>query len=58
MYPCVTCCKSLIQAGIREIITIQPNLEDPKWGEEFKISQIMLDELSIKVTFLDIDLVN
>lgn len=53
MFPCVTCCKSLIQAGIKEIITIKPNLKDPKWGEEFSYSQIMLTELAIKIIFLE-----
>lgn len=52
MYPCVTCCKALIQAGVREVVTMQPDLTHPKWGEEFLYSQMMLREVGIEPTFL------
>lgn len=52
MYPCVDCCKALIQAGVNEIVTVEPNLGDPKWGEEFRYSQMMFYEVGINAIFL------
>lgn len=49
MYPCCTCTKSLIQAGIKTIISIAPDITHEKWGEEFKISKIMLEEARIEM---------
>lgn len=53
MFPCVNCTKAIIQAGIQKIYTKPPNLNDPKWGEEFKVSLEMLDEVGIKVFYVD-----
>jgi len=53
MYPCCTCCKSLIQSGIKTIITVRPNYQNNQWGEEFKVSKIMLEEAKIDTVFLD-----
>jgi dCMP deaminase len=49
MFPCCDCAKALIQAGIKTIITIKPDLETPKWGEQFKISMEMFHEVGIQV---------
>ena len=55
MFPCSDCMKALLQVGVSEIVTIIPNLEDSKWSESFKISQIMLDESNIKVMLFNKD---
>ncbi len=52
MFPCVNCTKSLIQAGIVKIYTLEPNFEDPRWGEEFKVSLEMLKEVGVDVIYL------
>lgn len=49
MYPCCSCTKSLIQAGIKTIITVPPDINHEKWGEEFKISKIMFEEAKINI---------
>ncbi len=51
-YPCVPCAKSIIQSGISELVAYQPDLTDPKWGNDFKTAGIMLAEAGIKVRFL------
>ena len=35
-YPCMDCARALVQAGIVELIAVEPDLADPKWGEDFK----------------------
>jgi dCMP deaminase len=53
MYPCCDCCRALIQSGVKNLITLPPNLKDPKWGEEFKTSKIMMEESGVEITLLD-----
>lgn len=52
LYPCCACCRSLIQAGIKTVVTLPPDFNDPNWGEEFKISKIMFEEAGVEVMFL------
>lgn len=49
MFPCVECCKALIQSGIDTIISGTPDLNNPRWGDDFKISLEMLHEAGIKI---------
>lgn len=51
MFPCSDCMKALIQSGISSLITIEPDLESIRWGESFKLSLLILKELSIKVMY-------
>jgi dCMP deaminase len=53
MFPCATCAKMLIQCGIKELITVKPNFEDPRWGEEFVYSNEMLTEANVTLQFVD-----
>lgn len=52
MFPCMNCTKAIIQAGIKKIYTCRPNFDDLKWGEEFKISLEMLDEVGVELFYL------
>lgn len=49
LFPCNDCAKALIQAGIKTIITLKPDYDAPKWGELFKISMEMFQEVGIQV---------
>ena len=49
MFPCCDCAKALIQSGIKTIISIKPDLESPKWGEHFRISMDMFQEVGVQV---------
>ncbi len=47
--PCNRCARSLIQAGIKEIV-IPARVKIPdRWGEEFDLSMTMLNEADVKV---------
>lgn len=48
-FPCSTCTKLLIQAGIKKVYTIEPNYESDTWGSDAKISEEMLAEVGIEV---------
>jgi dCMP deaminase len=52
-FPCHNCCLNIIQAGIKLLVTIEPdwdNLSD-KWRQSFYASKEMLDELKITIMF-------
>lgn len=52
MFPCAGCCKALIQSGIDTIITEKPDLENPRWGEEFIVSLEMFEEAKVKIMYV------
>lgn len=55
-YPCDQCAGILINAGIHKIYCDhKPDWNDPKWGEIFKRSKIILEEGNIDVIFLNYD---
>lgn len=53
MFPCMNCTKAIIQSGIKKVYTKKPDLEHHRWGEEFKVSLEMLDEVGIEVFYLE-----
>lgn len=53
-FPCSTCTKLLIQAGITKIYTVSPDYSSITWGNDAKISEEMLDEVGIEIIKLDI----
>lgn len=48
-FPCSSCTKLLIQAGIRKIYSLSPDYDNPIWGNDAKISEEMLAEVGIDV---------
>ncbi|TPL38882.1 dCMP deaminase family protein [Mesorhizobium sp. B2-4-6] len=52
-FPCVDCARAIVQAGIVELIAMEPDMDDPQWGEGFAVSIEMLTEAGIKVRYLD-----
>lgn len=52
MFPCVDCCKALIQSGIDTIVTEKPDMNNPRWGEDFKISLEMMEEAGLKIIYV------
>lgn len=52
LFPCASCAKLIIQAGISLLITKKPDLQCPKWGVEFKYSIEMFEEAGVEVCFI------
>ena len=55
LFPCCDCCRALIQAGVKTIITQIPDYTNERWGDNFKISKIMLNEANVDVVLLSLD---
>lgn len=50
-FPCVDCCRAIIQSGIEEIVCKQPDLNDERWGSDFIISLELFKECKVKITY-------
>lgn len=48
LHPCASCTKSIIQAGIKRVVTVAPDSE-PRWAEESQVAQMMLKEAGVDV---------
>lgn len=51
LYPCVDCCKAIIQAGIKHVITYKADMDNNKW--DFRLSKQMFDEAGVSIIELD-----
>lgn len=51
-YPCADCARAIIQAGIIEIIAIEPDWQDPSYAADFAVVREMLAEAAVKVRFV------
>jgi dCMP deaminase len=50
-FPCVECTRAIIQSGITRVVCIQPDFNDPQWGDDFKIAISMLKEAKISICY-------
>ena len=48
-FPCVDCARAIIQAGVAELVCVEPDLKDPRWGEGFAVAIEMLHEAGVEV---------
>jgi dCMP deaminase len=55
LFPCCDCCRAIIQSGISKLVTIKPDFELEKWGEQFKLSLTMLLEAGVNVEHYEAD---
>ena len=54
MFPCSQCARALIQVGVKYIVSVEPNLGDPRWGDEHKYSLEMFKEVGIELILFNI----
>lgn len=50
LYPCTTCTKMLIQAGVKRIVVVNPE-DNPRWKDDAEFSKMMLVEASVEVIY-------
>ena len=51
-FPCIDCARGVVQSGIKKVITFEPELNDPQWGESFSKVLELFDEAGILVEYL------
>lgn len=52
MYPCSSCAKSLVQAGIIRVLTPRPR-ENSSWSEDAKWSKIIFREAGVEIIYME-----
>jgi dCMP deaminase len=56
LFPCANCAGLIVNAGIKKLICEnKPDLNNEKWSENWKISQIILEEGEVEVVYMDYD---
>lgn len=49
-YPCAGCARGIVQSGLSELVTIEPeNWEHPRWGESWKAARKILNDGGVVV---------
>jgi dCMP deaminase len=48
-FPCMDCARAIVQCGIKELIANRPDLNDPDWGNDFKLALELFEETGVKV---------
>lgn len=51
-FPCVDCARAIVQVGIVELITVEPDVTDPQWGQGFIVSLELLKEAGVILRFI------
>lgn len=52
MFPCADCARAIIQSGIKTVYSYEPNMDNERWCEHFKISIEMFEEAGIFVKYV------
>jgi len=52
-FPCMDCARALVQVGVVEMIAVRPDLDDPKWGPDFRRVFVLLEEGRVLVRYFD-----
>ncbi len=51
--PCARCAVVIIQAGIKRIVAPKPDFDQPKWGEQARISHDMFVEAGLIIDYME-----
>lgn len=48
-YPCADCARAIIQSCIFHVVAVEPDWSDAKWGADFAVVKVMLEEAGVVV---------
>ncbi len=50
-FPCMDCARAIVQSGIKELVALEPDFGDPRWGEDFKEAIDLFGECGVLVRY-------
>jgi dCMP deaminase len=50
-FPCIDCARAIVQSGIEELIGVEPDISNEKWGADFSRAVELFKETDTKVRF-------
>jgi dCMP deaminase len=51
-FPCCDCARAIIQAGLKALITMEPDWGDPFWADSWEVALIMMTEAEIEIRYV------
>jgi dCMP deaminase len=51
-FPCMDCGRAIVQCGIGELVCFEPDLTDPRWGEDFANVLVLFQEARVPVRYM------
>lgn len=51
-FPCMDCARAIVQCGITQLVAIEPDWDDSKFGTEFKEVPVLLRETGVLLRFI------
>lgn len=51
-FPCCDCARAIIQAGLKAVITLEPDWGDPFWQDSWEVSLIMMTEAQVEIRYV------
>lgn len=51
LFPCMDCARAIVQSGVGRIVCEEPDLTNPRWGEDFKLATELLGEAGVEVRY-------
>jgi dCMP deaminase len=52
-FPCMDCARALVQVGVVGMVAVKPDLDDPKWGADFRRVLVLLEEAGVMLRYFD-----
>ena len=54
MWPCMECARAIVQAGsIGVVAASRPDLDDDRWGDQFRLTLELFDDVGLQYKFVD-----
>lgn len=51
-FPCADCARAIVQAGIRRLVCVKPDLSNPQWGSSFTASIRILEAANVSIVYV------
>lgn len=52
LFTCADCARAIIQCGISTVVCREPDWDNPRWKDSYKVSKEMLEEAGIEIKLL------
>jgi dCMP deaminase len=53
-FPCVECARAIVQAGMIHLVGLEPDQQDPRWGDDFQFAYKLFEEAGVGVSLYNL----
>jgi len=51
-FPCMDCARAIVQSGIATVVAYEPDMNNPKWGEDYRNTLQLFSEVGIYLRYV------